>query len=74
MVEAQGGRLWATSQEGVGTTVHFTLPVAKEEGNDSIRRDGLVVAFSATRSNPLGHDGGHHEGGDRRIRCDGLRH
>jgi len=74
MVEAQGGRLWATSQEGVGTTVHFTLPVAQEEGNDSIRRDGLVVAFSATRSNPLGHDGGHHEGGDRRIRCDGLRH
>src|SRR3546814_9983315 len=25
MVEAHGGRLWATPQEGVGTTVHFTL-------------------------------------------------
>src|SRR3546814_7357966 len=28
MVGAHGAQLWATSQEGVGTTVHSTLPIA----------------------------------------------
>ncbi len=27
LVQAHGGRLWIDSQEGVGTTVSFTLPV-----------------------------------------------
>src|SRR3546814_3472190 len=43
MVEAHGGQLWATSQEGVGTTVHFTLPIAGEASNDTTEHDGVIV-------------------------------
>jgi signal transduction histidine kinase len=27
IVESQGGRLWATANDGRGTTFHFTLPI-----------------------------------------------
>jgi signal transduction histidine kinase len=29
IVEAHGGKLWATSNEGHGATFHFTLPIAE---------------------------------------------
>jgi signal transduction histidine kinase len=28
IVESHGGRLWATSHDGLGATFHFTLPAA----------------------------------------------
>jgi PAS domain S-box-containing protein len=31
LIEAQGGRIWAESVPGAGTTVHFTVPVAGEQ-------------------------------------------
>ena len=31
IVEAHGGRLWATSEDGKGTVFSFTLPVTDEE-------------------------------------------
>ena len=31
IVEMQRGRVWLTSREGEGTTVHFTLPVAEDD-------------------------------------------
>lgn len=31
MIEAHGGKIWAESEEGVGTTVFFTLPLEMEE-------------------------------------------
>ena len=31
MVEDHGGSIWATGEEGVGLTIHFTMPVYKEE-------------------------------------------
>ncbi len=33
IVEAHGGRIWATVNEGRGATFHFTLPVAPAETN-----------------------------------------
>jgi signal transduction histidine kinase len=34
IVEAHGGRIWATVNEGRGATFHFTLPLAAEEANN----------------------------------------
>jgi signal transduction histidine kinase len=35
VVEAHGGRIWATDQEGPGTTLCFTLPVVLPSGLES---------------------------------------
>ena len=32
ILQAHGGRLWATANDGPGTTFHFTLPKYWEEG------------------------------------------
>ncbi|HWK22182.1 MAG TPA: cell wall metabolism sensor histidine kinase WalK [Ureibacillus sp.] len=34
MIEAHGGNIWAESEEGVGTTVFFTLPYELDEAGD----------------------------------------
>lgn len=34
MVQAHGGKIWATSTDGKGTTVHFTLPYDRDQGDD----------------------------------------
>jgi signal transduction histidine kinase len=36
IVEAHGGRLWATSHDGRGATFHFTLPAAPTETNPPV--------------------------------------
>jgi signal transduction histidine kinase len=30
IVEAHGGRVWASANEGPGATFHFTVPIARE--------------------------------------------
>lgn len=34
MIEAHGGKIWAESEEGVGTTIFFTLPSEIDEAGD----------------------------------------
>jgi len=34
MIQAHGGKIWATSIEGKGTTVHFTLPYDRNQEDD----------------------------------------
>ncbi|HXZ31696.1 MAG TPA: two-component regulator propeller domain-containing protein [Terriglobales bacterium] len=35
ILQAHGGRLWATSKNGMGTMFHFTLPKYQEEGSNA---------------------------------------
>ena len=34
MIEAHGGKIWAESEEGEGTTIFFTLPYELDEAGD----------------------------------------
>src|SRR3546814_13273710 len=72
MVEAHGGQLWATSPEGVGTTVHFTLPIAGEASTDTTDHDGVIVEVDGGRSSRVGPDSGCVPGQRRRIHGAGL--
>ena len=46
VVEDHGGSIWATGEEGVGLTIHFTLPVYKEEPE-------LAETTQETDKNPI---------------------
>ncbi|MGF1627900.1 MAG: DAHL domain-containing protein [Kiloniellaceae bacterium] len=71
MIEAHGGQLWATSQEGVGTTVRFSLRIAKEDLHGGIEVNGHRAARGSIRvagedlrlereGHPVEHDGLRH--------------
>jgi signal transduction histidine kinase len=36
ILQAHGGRLWATAKDGPGTVFHFTLPKSREESDAGV--------------------------------------
>lgn len=58
IIEEHGGKIWAVSEEGVGTSICFTLPVAGEEpdGQDGTE-PGLAVDHERRRRYPRGAKG-----------------
>jgi signal transduction histidine kinase len=47
LVEMQGGRIWAESEAGIGSTFSFILPLSPEDGDGSASRYPSLTPFPA---------------------------